>query len=208
MHSNSGLRKLLQLGHRSRGLHISAAWHCGSPLVICRIDVAASTDEGDWSPPEFVPDDVRLDRGENSGGAKLWGSLAAVGGLAALIMGSIVFKDQLAGFLTYFTDIVDDMGPAGYVLYFFVYAGLEILAVPAIPLTMASGAIFGIIPGSILVSLAGTTAAAVSFLIARYVARDKVSRSLFMHEKANIPLRNCRAPVPICVLTSRRDCSS
>ena len=47
------------------------------------------------------------------------------------------------------------------------------LAVPAIPLTMTSGAIFGVYFGSVIVSLAGAVAATISFLIARYAARDK-----------------------------------
>lgn len=67
------------------------------------------------------------------------------------------------------------MGPLGYGLYAVVYGALEVLAVPAIPLTMTAGAIFGIVPGSIVVSLSGAGAATISFLIARYVARDKVS---------------------------------
>lgn len=45
---------------------------------------------------------------------------------------------------------------------------------PAIPLTMTAGAIFGVIPGTMVVSVAGTMACTISFLIARYVARDKV----------------------------------
>lgn len=47
-------------------------------------------------------------------------------------------------------------------------------AVPAIPLTMTAGVIFGVVPGTAVVSVAGTLACTISFLIARYVARDKV----------------------------------
>ena len=56
-----------------------------------------------------------------------------------------------------------------------VYTALEIAIVPAIPLTMAAGALFGVGPGLVVVSLASTAAAALAFLIARYAARDKVS---------------------------------
>lgn len=55
-----------------------------------------------------------------------------------------------------------------------MYTGLEILAVPAVPLTMTAGVIFGTIPGVIVVSAASTTAATIAFLIARYAARDRV----------------------------------
>lgn len=132
--------------------------------------------------PEELPTDVGLssldggadgDQPEDSKGSVL-GSVAAVGGLCLLIAGGFLFKDQIRAFLLHFTDLVDDMGAVGWVLYALVYAGLEVLAVPAIPLTMASGAIFGIVPGSILVSLSGTIAATISFLIARYAARDRV----------------------------------
>ena len=167
--------------------------------VACRIDVITSTDEEDWVAPEVVSENSHVDDGQNSGRAKLLGLIAAVGGLALVIVGGVVFKDQIAAFLTYFTGIVDDLGPAGYVLYFFVYAALEVLAVPAIPLTMASGAIFGIGPGSILVSLSAASAAAVSFLIARYLARDKVTLFFndWMHRRVKswIALNNFRFAV-------------
>ena len=51
---------------------------------------------------------------------------------------------------------------------------LELLAVPAIPLTMTAGVIFGIGAGTAVVSLAATLAATGAFLIARYVARDRI----------------------------------
>jgi uncharacterized membrane protein YdjX (TVP38/TMEM64 family) len=48
------------------------------------------------------------------------------------------------------------------------------VAVPAIPLTMTAGAIFGPAGGIAVVSVAATAAATASFLIARHLARDKV----------------------------------
>ena len=65
-----------------------------------------------------------------------------------------------------------------YVAYGVVYTLLEILAVPAVPLTMTAGIIFGPVPGVIVVSGASTTAATLSFLIARYAARDRVRHLL------------------------------
>ena len=71
---------------------------------------------------------------------------------------------------------VDDLGSWGYVAYTFVYTALELVIIPAIPLTMAAGALFGVAPGVVVVSLASTAAAALGFLITRYAARDKVCR--------------------------------
>jgi len=50
----------------------------------------------------------------------------------------------------------------------------QVVAVPAIPLTMTAGAIFGQSVGVLIVLFSATLAATVSFLIARYLARDKV----------------------------------
>ncbi|KAK3229757.1 hypothetical protein Dsin_001638 [Dipteronia sinensis] len=65
-------------------------------------------------------------------------------------------------------------GPAGYALFVAVYAGLEVLAIPAIPLTMSAGLLFGSFIGTIIVSISGTVAASVAFLIARYFARERI----------------------------------
>lgn len=46
---------------------------------------------------------------------------------------------------------------------------------PAIPLTVAAGALFGLWPGVATVSLAASIASTTAFLIARYLARDRVS---------------------------------
>uniref|UniRef100_A0A803LHD0 VTT domain-containing protein n=1 Tax=Chenopodium quinoa TaxID=63459 RepID=A0A803LHD0_CHEQI len=65
-------------------------------------------------------------------------------------------------------------GPAGYALFVLVYAGLEVLAIPAIPLTMSAGLLFGSVTGTVLVSISGTLAASIAFLIARYFARERI----------------------------------
>ncbi len=68
-------------------------------------------------------------------------------------------------------------GPLGYLAYGGVYALLELAIIPAIPLTMTAGVLFGVLPGLAVVSASGTLAATLSFLIARYAARDKVHAS-------------------------------
>jgi len=65
----------------------------------------------------------------------------------------------------------------------------------AIPLTMTAGLVFGSISGTVIVSLSGTLAATVAFLIARYLARDKV-RSLF---HALVPVRGARSLMDACL---------
>lgn len=97
--------------------------------------------------------------------------LVVVGGFGTV---GYVYKDQINAFLTQFSGFIEGYGPAGYALFVAVYAGLEILAIPAIPLTMSAGLLFGSVTGTIIVSISGTVAASVAFLIARYFARERI----------------------------------
>ncbi len=101
-------------------------------------------------------------------------TIGFVAGLGLLLAGGYVFQEPIKAFLQFFIDAVDEWGVWGYVAYAAVYTGLEVLAVPAVPLTMTAGVIFGPLAGTAVVSFSGTLAAAIAFLIARYAARDKV----------------------------------
>ncbi|XP_078441298.1 uncharacterized protein LOC144711237 isoform X2 [Wolffia australiana] len=106
--------------------------------------------------------------------------VGVVGGFSAA---GYFYKDQINDFLTHFTEVIEGYGPAGYALFVAVYTGLEIIALPAIPLTMSAGLLFGTLTGTILVSISGTLAASAAFLIARYFARDRVLKLVEGNEK-------------------------
>ncbi len=76
-----------------------------------------------------------------------------------------------------------DAEPFRYSLGFFVvYALTTALSFPgAAILTLAGGAIFGLVRGTLLVSLASTVGATLAFLIARFVFRDTVQKK--WHER-------------------------
>jgi uncharacterized membrane protein YdjX (TVP38/TMEM64 family) len=101
---------------------------------------------------------------------------AATIGLAvvALVLAARVLPVQewLKGFETW----VKGMGAAGMVLYGAVYVIAVLLFVPGIVLTLGAGFLFGLGWGIVLVSVASTIAAALAFVIARYVARGAVER--------------------------------
>lgn len=98
---------------------------------------------------------------------------------------------------------MDDWGSWGYVAYTFVYTALELVIIPAVPLTMASGVLFGVIPGTIVVSLASTAAAAIAFLISRYAARDKVLVASTEEGRTGFSPTSTQHP-PVLLLWQRR----
>lgn len=61
-------------------------------------------------------------------------------------------------------------------VYFLIYVVAVVGFMPGSVVTLVGGALFGPILGTVYVSLASTTAAAVAFLIARYLAADWVER--------------------------------
>ncbi|GFQ00645.1 tvp38/tmem64 family membrane protein slr0305 [Phtheirospermum japonicum] len=118
------------------------------------------------------------DDGDGGDGAAVKGTILAgllllgvVGGFGTV---GYIYREQINAFLTQFSGIIEGYGPTGYALFVAVYAGLEILAIPAIPLTMSAGLLFGPVTGTIIVSISGTLAASAAFLIARYFARERI----------------------------------
>jgi len=71
---------------------------------------------------------------------------------------------------------VATLGPWGPVVFGLAYFVAAVLFVPGSALTLAAGAIFGLAGGFATVSVSSTLAAGASFLIARYLARDKVRK--------------------------------
>lgn len=69
---------------------------------------------------------------------------------------------------------VESFGPLAIAVYIAIYVVGALLFVPGSALTLAAGPLFGLGWGVVAVSIASTTAAALAFLIARYLARDAV----------------------------------
>ena len=75
------------------------------------------------------------------------------------------------------------LGPLGAVVFVLIYGVATTVALPASVLTVAAGAMFGSVLGVVLVSVGSTLGAAGAFALARWLARDSVSRWLAGNEK-------------------------
>jgi uncharacterized membrane protein YdjX (TVP38/TMEM64 family) len=71
---------------------------------------------------------------------------------------------------------IDGFGAWAPAVFVTGYVGAVIAFVPALPLTLLGGLVFGPVWGTIYVSVASTVGACLSFLIARYAARALVER--------------------------------
>jgi uncharacterized membrane protein YdjX (TVP38/TMEM64 family) len=73
---------------------------------------------------------------------------------------------------------VHALGFWGPLMFVFGYAAAVILFVPAVPLTLAAGAIFGLLRGTVYAFTAAVLGSVGAFLVSRYVARRAVERRL------------------------------
>ena len=73
-----------------------------------------------------------------------------------------------------FNDWVGQTGLAGIFIFIAVYAAATVLLAPGAILTIGAGFAFGLWKGFLAVSAAATLGASLAFLVARFVARDKI----------------------------------
>lgn len=71
---------------------------------------------------------------------------------------------------------ISSLGPWGPAVFVLIYILATVLFLPGMILTMGAGFLFGVLKGSILVSIASTLGAALAFVIGRYIARDWVAK--------------------------------
>src|SRR5262245_32735583 len=98
-----------------------------------------------------------------------------VAGVVALVVAgrSLAFEEWFARFGSW----ISGLGPAGYLLYAAAYVAVTVLMLPAVLLTIGAGFFFGFLPGAAVALAGATLGASASFLIARYLARDRVARA-------------------------------
>jgi uncharacterized membrane protein YdjX (TVP38/TMEM64 family) len=97
---------------------------------------------------------------------------------AAILIGLAVLRIYLpvGDWLQSLNVWVVDLGPTGMLVYVGVYVLATVFFLPGSVLTIGAGFLFGVVKGTIVVSVGSTTGAALAFLISRYLARDWVSQ--------------------------------
>jgi len=78
---------------------------------------------------------------------------------------------------------VADLGTWGPLIYIVIYILACVFFIPGSILTLGAGVLFGVIKGSIIVSIASTLGATCAFLVGRHIARDWVSKKIQSNPK-------------------------
>ncbi|NJN76433.1 MAG: TVP38/TMEM64 family protein, partial [Synechococcaceae cyanobacterium RL_1_2] len=101
----------------------------------------------------------------------------------AVIGGVVLFKlsplgQWISEIFTTVLNWVQSLGNAGIVIFIIVYIGATMVLVSGAILTLGAGLIFGVVKGSIIVSIASTAGATAAFLVGRYFVRDWVVQQI------------------------------
>lgn len=107
--------------------------------------------------------------------------IVALAGL--VIVGMLVFGRWGARYVPIFTDWVHGLGALGPVVFIVGYVLAAVAGIPGSLLTLAAGAIFGLVAGVGYVFVGATLGATAAFLVSRYVARGFVERRLHGNER-------------------------
>ncbi len=116
-------------------------------------------------------------------------NIVKLGAIAVGVAGLIIIAKQLGIIETINNTLssslqwIDKLGTGGYIIFIFIYILASVLIIPGSLLTLGAGAIFGVIKGSILVSVGSTLAATTAFLIGRYLTRGWVAGQIEKYPK-------------------------
>jgi len=104
-------------------------------------------------------------------------ALYAVAGIAAVAL-LYFLGHQLGSYVPRFAEWVAGLGIWGPIVFIAGYLVATVAFVPGLVLTLAAGAIFGLVRGTIYTLIGATLGASAAFLVARYVARARIERRI------------------------------
>lgn len=97
-----------------------------------------------------------------------------------------VLRDALAWIQQVFLDAlawISGLGPLGPAIFIALYIVACVLLLPGSVLTLGAGVLFGVVTGSVTVSIGSILGATCAFLVGRYLARGWVARRIAGHGK-------------------------
>ena len=98
--------------------------------------------------------------------------------IAAALIAVLLLGREAGGAIPRFAEWIDGLGVWAPIVFIAGYALAVVAFVPGSLLTLAAGAIFGLIEGTVYVLVAATLGACGAFLVARHVARPAIERRL------------------------------
>lgn len=110
----------------------------------------------------------------------LWRPLLLVVVLVSVIL--LARFLEVGQYLGSLREWIEGLGAWGPVVFVALYAVAVVLALPGSALTLVAGTLFGSGLGIVLVSIAATLGASLSFLVARYFAREAIASWLSKKE--------------------------
>ncbi len=118
---------------------------------------------------------MRETRGEST---KRGLSLARLGLIAAAVVALMFLGRTVGAYLPGFAEWVEGLGVWGPIVFMAGYAAAVVGFVPGALLTLAAGAIFGLLEGVAYVFTAASLGACAAFLVARHLARAAIEHRL------------------------------
>src|SRR5262245_23669493 len=123
---------------------------------------------------------AQLETGSSRVGSRWKWVLYAVAFAAILAAAKLLhFQDLLKAAL----DWIGKLGAWGPAIFVALYVLATVLFIPGSVLTLGAGALFGVVRGSVCVSISATLGATAAFLVGRYLARDAIARKIEKNAK-------------------------
>ncbi len=113
---------------------------------------------------------------ENPPPSNRWKLILGIGLVVALIVAGKFFNFQ--GILKNGLESIANLGPWGPAAFILIYIVATVLFIPGSLLTLGSGVLFGVVGGTVCVSIGSVLGATCAFLTGRYLTRDWVSKQI------------------------------
>ncbi len=118
---------------------------------------------------------------ENPPRSNRWKLILGIG-LAVALIAATKFLD-FQGILKNALESIASLGPWGPAAFILIYIVATVLFIPGSLLTLGSGVLFGVVGGSVCVSIGSVLGATGAFLTGRYLTRDWVSKQIEGNQK-------------------------